>query len=173
MSTKTPATKKTPARKPAAKKAAAKTTAVKKTSTRKPAVRKSRAASDTFLPFFQTLLDNFIAVMKKYTVHTGRASRKEFWLFVLAGLIIGIAFGILAIIPIVGIIAGIVSLLFGLATIIPSIMVGIRRLHDTNKTGWLMLLLLIPLVGWILVLVLCALQGTSGKNRYGPAPKDV
>jgi uncharacterized membrane protein YhaH (DUF805 family) len=91
-------------------------------------------------------------------------------MFVLASIIISMILGILVIIPILGIIAGIASFAFGLVTIIPSITVGVRRLHDINKTGWLMLLLLIPLVGWIPVVVLCALQGTPGENKYGPAP---
>jgi uncharacterized membrane protein YhaH (DUF805 family) len=90
---------------------------------------------------------------------------------VLAGIIIGVILGILIVIPILRIAAVIASFLFGFVTIIPSITAGVRRLHDTNKTGWLMLLLLIPLVGWIIVLVLCALKGTPGSNKYGPNPK--
>ena len=114
------------------------------------------------------LLDNYIAVLKKYAVFTGRASRREFWLFVLVNVVIGIIFSILTKIPILKIIFWIVYFLFGLAIFIPSIMVGIRRLHDTNKTGWLMLICLVPVVGAIAFLVLCALEGTPGENQYGP-----
>jgi uncharacterized membrane protein YhaH (DUF805 family) len=116
------------------------------------------------------LLENFFAVIRQYAVIKGRASRREFWLFVLAVIILGVILGILVVIPTLGKIFWIASSLFGLITIIPSITAGVRRLHDTNKTGWLMLLCLIPLVGGIIVLVLCALQGNSGRNQYGPAP---
>jgi len=120
--------------------------------------------------FLQTLLVNYLAVIKQYAVFTGRAGRKEFWMFALANFIIGIIFSILMKIPILGILVWIVYLLFGLAILIPSIAVGIRRLHDTNRTGWLMLLCLVPVVGAIAVLVLCALEGTPGANQYGPVP---
>jgi uncharacterized membrane protein YhaH (DUF805 family) len=117
------------------------------------------------------LLDNFVAVMKKFTVTAGRARRREFWMFVLAVIIIGFALGILIIIPVLGIIFGIASSIFGLVIIIPSITAGVRRLHDTNKTGWLMLLCLIPLIGGIIVLIMCVMEGTHGSNQYGPDPK--
>jgi uncharacterized membrane protein YhaH (DUF805 family) len=115
---------------------------------------------------------NFIDVIKKWKVHEGRASRREFWLFVLGDIIISIALSILTMIPLLGFIFRLVSFLFAIAVIIPSVTVGIRRLHDTNRTGWLMLLLLIPFVGWIPVLVLCFMEGTKGENQYGPEPKE-
>jgi uncharacterized membrane protein YhaH (DUF805 family) len=136
-------------------------------SSRALAKRKKRAGTGGMELFFIELLENFLTVIKKYTVVKGRASRKEFWMFVLACIIISILFGILVVIPVLGIIAGIASFLFGLATIIPGFTVSVRRLHDINKTGWLLLLMLIPLVGWIILLVLCAQKGTAGKNKYG------
>ena len=120
--------------------------------------------------FLIVLLDNYFAVLKKYAVFTGRADRKELWFFALVNFIVGIIFSILTKIPILKIIFWIAYFLFSLAILIPSIMVGIRRLHDTNKTGWLMLLCLIPIVGWIAILVLCAMEGTPGENQYGSAP---
>jgi uncharacterized membrane protein YhaH (DUF805 family) len=122
--------------------------------------------------FLQTLLVNYLAVIRKYTIFTGRAGRKEFWLFALTNFVISIIFSIFTKIPVLGILVGIVSFLFGLAILIPGIMVGIRRLHDTNKTGWLLLLCLIPVAGWIAVLVLCAMEGTPGDNQYGPEPEE-
>jgi uncharacterized membrane protein YhaH (DUF805 family) len=122
--------------------------------------------------FLIVLLSNYIAVIKKYFVFTGRSNRKEFWFFLLVNLIIGIVFSILTKIPILGILIRIAYFLFGLAIFIPSFMLGIRRLHDTNKTGWLMLLCLIPIVGAIAVLVLCALEGTQGENQYGSVPSE-
>jgi uncharacterized membrane protein YhaH (DUF805 family) len=92
-------------------------------------------------------------------------------MFVLAGFIIGVIFSILAAIPILGILFRLASFLFSLATIIPSITVGVRRLHDTNKTGWLMLLGLIPIAGIIILIVWTVQEGTPGSNKYGPNPK--
>jgi uncharacterized membrane protein YhaH (DUF805 family) len=122
--------------------------------------------------FMQTLLVNYLAVIRKYTIFTGRASRKEFWLFALTNFAIGIIFSIFTKIPVLGILVWIASFLFGLAILIPGIMVGIRRLHDTSRTGWFLLLCLIPVVGWIAVLVLCALEGTPGENQYGSVPEE-
>jgi len=116
------------------------------------------------------LLNNYIAVLKKYFVFTGRASRKEFWFFVLVNVIVGIVFSILGKIPILGILIRVAYFFFGLAILIPGITVGIRRLHDTDKTGWLMLICLVPIAGAIALLVLCALAGTPGENQYGSVP---
>jgi len=122
--------------------------------------------------FVKLLLGNFVAVIKKYFVVTGRAGRKEFWYFVLADFLIGVAFSILGLIPIIGFIVGIVSFLFWLATIIPSITLGVRRLHDTDKTGWLMLLGLIPIVGVIVLIVFWVFEGTPGENKFGAVPEE-
>ena len=59
---------------------------------------------------------------------------------------------------------------YTLATIIPSIAVGVRRLHDTNRSGWWSLLVLVPLIGWIILIVWCAKSGDQEENRYGAAP---
>jgi uncharacterized membrane protein YhaH (DUF805 family) len=121
--------------------------------------------------FLQTLLVNYLSVIKKYAVFTGRAGRKEFWFFALANFILGIIFNILTKIPILGILVWIVYFLACLAILIPSIAVGIRRLHDTNKTGWLMLLIL-TVIGAVVVLVFCAMEGTRGENQYGSEPEE-
>ena len=121
--------------------------------------------------FISTMLVSFFSVLKKYTEFSGRASRKEFWMFMLCNFIIGVVFGILGRIPIIGILFKIVLALFTLAVLIPSIAVGIRRLHDTNRSGFFLLLALIPGPGIVVVLTLCALEGTSGENQYGPIPQ--
>jgi uncharacterized membrane protein YhaH (DUF805 family) len=162
-------------KKPAAKPRASKTGTTAKTKSPSRTAAKQRAARLRAARLRAgttgiALLDNFIAVMKKFTVVEGRASRREFWLFVLAGIIIGVMLGALIFVPLLGIAAGIAASAFGLVTAIPAVTAGVRRLHDTNKTGWLMLLLLLPLIGWIIVLVLCAMKGNPGKNKYGPKP---
>jgi len=116
----------------------------------------------------------YLEVIKKYAVFEGRARRKEFWFFVLFYLIIYIVLswidGIMGIsIGIVGI--GLLSGLFALAMIIPEIAVTIRRLHDTDRSGWWWLIALIPIIGTIWLIVLMVFDGTSGDNQYGPDPK--
>lgn len=64
-----------------------------------------------------------------------------------------------------------ISSLFSLAIIIPSIAVGVRRMHDIGKSGWFLLLGLIPLIGWIILIYFYAKEGDAGPNQYGPNPK--
>ncbi|ULT28415.1 DUF805 domain-containing protein [Sphingobacterium sp. E70] len=107
-------------------------------------------------------------VRDNYANFNGRARRKEYWMFFLANVIIGVVFGIL------GQIASLfsyISYLVSLALLIPGIAaVGVRRLHDTNKSGWFLLLGLIPLVNLYLI-YLMVIEGDKGPNQYGPDPK--
>ena len=91
----------------------------------------------------------------KYAVFDGCAGRPEFWWWILFTFI---ATGVL------GALSPRLSSAFSLATLLPSIAVGARRLHDTDRSGWLQLLLFIPLVGWILLVIWCAEPGKP--NRY-------
>ncbi len=118
----------------------------------------------------------YIDVLKKYTVFSGRARRKEFWMFFLFSAIISI---ILAVIDefmgwqfeMGGDIIGFLSTLYYLAVVVPYLAVIFRRLHDTERSGWWILIAFIPLVGVLILLVFLILQGTRGENRYGPDPK--
>lgn len=115
--------------------------------------------------FFQQLIENFKTIItKKYCYFEGRAGRQEFWMWFLAVVVVG---SILDIIPKIG--NGISGLWF-LATILPTLGVTARRLHDTGKTAWLILLSLIPIIGNLIVLLLCIPEGTNGDNQYGPLP---
>jgi uncharacterized membrane protein YhaH (DUF805 family) len=105
-------------------------------------------------------------VIKRYAVFDGRAGRPEYWWFFLINTIISLVLRFA--IPSAG---PIISELYGLAVLLPSIGVAIRRLHDTNRTGWWILVALIPLVGWIWIIVLLALAGDTGPNQYGPPPE--
>ena len=111
--------------------------------------------------------------LQKYAEFSGRAPRAEYWWFYLLTMIafviaifidgmIGSDFG--------GSGYGVVTALAGLALIVPSIAVGIRRLHDTDRTGWWLLIALVPLVGAIVLLVFYVTEGTKGDNQYGPDP---
>ncbi|KPL17442.1 MAG: hypothetical protein AMS26_01020 [Bacteroides sp. SM23_62] len=111
----------------------------------------------------------YIEVLKKYAVFSGRARRKEYWYFVLFNLIIYI---ILSIID-YAINSAILSTIYSLGVLIPSIAVAVRRLHDTNRTGWWLLIGLIPIIGWIVLIIFMVLDSQKGENQYGPNPKGV
>ncbi len=105
----------------------------------------------------------------------GRARRREYWLFALAS---GIISFILAVLPslvegsaVLGSLVGLVSLIVGVAMFIPSIAVGVRRLHDTGRSGLWYLIGFIPFIGGIVLFVFALLDGDKGENKYGPDPK--
>lgn len=116
----------------------------------------------------------YLAVLKKYAVFSGRALRKEYWMFFFVNLIIGVALALIEVlvrttpgIYIVSVLSG----LYSLAVLLPSLGVAIRRLHDTGHTGWWLLIGLIPIIGGIVLLVLYVEDSQPGDNRYGPNPK--
>lgn len=117
--------------------------------------------------FNQIPMNYYLAVLKNYAVFSGRARRAEFWYFVLLNLIISIALSF------VGNAIGfsMLSLIYTLAVFIPSLAVAIRRLHDIGKSGWWILIGLIPLIGWIWLIILYCIDSNLGKNAYGPNPK--
>ncbi|MEX0734412.1 MAG: DUF805 domain-containing protein [Steroidobacteraceae bacterium] len=118
----------------------------------------------------------FIVVLKKYATFSGRAQRAEYWFFVLFYILIFIGLTIIDSVtgtlnPLYGF--GLLGGLFALSMLIPSIAVGVRRLHDTGRSGWWMLLALVPLIGGIILLVFFCLDSQPGDNAYGPNPKAV
>jgi uncharacterized membrane protein YhaH (DUF805 family) len=116
----------------------------------------------------QNVVNQYVEVFKKYAVFDGRATRTEFWTFTLGNMVVGVVLAILG-----GISDGFVvlSYLFSLATFLPSLAVGVRRLHDTGRSGWWWLIGLIPLVGAIVLLVFFVQDSQPGTNEYGPNPK--
>ncbi len=114
------------------------------------------------------MVQEFINVLKNYANFSGRARRHEFWMFYLANFIIGLVMGIVALIPILG---GLVSTVYSLAILIPSLAVAVRRLHDVGKSGWWLLICLIPLVGAILLLVWFCTDSKPEENQWGFSPK--
>jgi uncharacterized membrane protein YhaH (DUF805 family) len=110
----------------------------------------------------------YVAVLKKYAVFTGRARRTEFWMFVLGNIVVSIAISVVE--KIIGS-GGILGMLYSLAILVPSIAVGARRLHDTNRSGWWQLIALVPFLGIIVLIYFCATAGDAGANTYGPDPK--
>ena len=115
------------------------------------------------------MIENWkLVVLERYAKFDGRAGRAEFWWYALANIVVYVALLILA--QITGLFL-ILYFLYALAMIVPGIAVAIRRLHDTDKSGWLMLIALVPFVGGIILLVFMILEGTSGPNQYGPGPE--
>ncbi len=102
------------------------------------------------------------ACLTKYADFNGRAARPEFWWFMLAQFVVGLILNLVS--PMLG---G----LFSLAMLVPSLAAGSRRLHDIGKTGWLQLLALIPLVGWVILIYWAAQPGDPAANQYGPPPQ--
>ena len=100
---------------------------------------------------------------RKYVDFSGRAARPEFWWFVLFQIIVSAALGIVSV-KLQG--------LGNLAMLLPGLAVGARRLHDINKSAWLLLLWLIPVLGWILLIYWAVQPGDAGANSYGEPPAD-
>jgi uncharacterized membrane protein YhaH (DUF805 family) len=110
----------------------------------------------------------YVEVLKKYAVFNGRARRKEYWMFTLFDALITIVLS-----TVDGIIGtGALVLIYALATLVPTLGVTVRRLHDTDRSGWWILIGIIPLVGFIVELVFVATEGTAGQNKYGVNPKE-
>ena len=123
----------------------------------------------------------YLEVIKNnYANFSGRARRKEYWMFTLVNtIIITVLYAILMSsidmntgeISSLGSIVGIIIGIYSLAIIVPSLAVTIRRFHDQDKSGWMFLLAFIPAVGGLIVFVFMCLEGTKGDNRFGPDPK--
>jgi uncharacterized membrane protein YhaH (DUF805 family) len=116
------------------------------------------------------------SVFSQYAGFGGRARRSEYWWFVLFSVLVGIVTSILDIAlgtDFEGSItsSGLFSLIANLALLLPSLAVAVRRLHDTDRSGWWILIALIPLIGAIVLLVFFVQDGTPGANRFGPSPK--
>jgi uncharacterized membrane protein YhaH (DUF805 family) len=116
----------------------------------------------------------YIEALKKYAVFSERSRRMEYWLFVLISTVITIILSVIDVAlglvnPETGM--GVLSVIYSLAVLVPSLAVAVRRLHDTNRSGWWLLMLLVPLVGIIVVTIFLVLDSSAGDNQYGPNPK--
>lgn len=111
----------------------------------------------------------YIDVLKKYAVFNGRARRQEYWMFFLFNFIIAVLLGVID--AVLGI--GFLSTLYALAVLLPSLGVAIRRLHDTGRSGWWVLISLIPLIGFIILIVFFVQDSQPGTNEYGANPKAI
>ena len=108
-------------------------------------------------------INYYVEVLKKYAVFSGRACRKEYWYFILFNAIASIVFAV------IGNILGIgnnIMRIYNLAVLIPGIAVGVRRLHDTNRSGWWLLVPIANFIFWVQ-------NSQNGDNKYGSNPKQV
>ena len=111
----------------------------------------------------------YLKALKQYVDFSGRAQRMEFWMFTLINLLVSIGLAIVDMV--LGL--GFLQPIYALAVLLPAIAVGVRRLHDTNRSGWWMLLGLIPLIGIIILIVFWVQDSQAGDNAFGPNPKAV
>ena len=121
-------------------------------------------------------MNYYLDVLKKYAVFSGRAQRKEFWMFALINVIaiyvLGFIDGALG----TWIFAsgfGLLSVIYLLAVFLPMLGLSVRRLHDTGRSGWWLLISIIPLIGAITLLVFYCLDSTPKENQYGDNPKEI
>ena len=115
------------------------------------------------------IIENWkLVVLERYAKFDGRAGRAEFWWYFLANVII---YFVLLILTQVSWIFLLLYFVFLLAVFVPNLAVGVRRLHDTDKSGLLLLLAVIPVIGTIILLVFWAMEGTNGPNQYGAGPE--
>ena len=105
----------------------------------------------------------------RYAQFTGRASRREYWMFVLAYILAYVAAGVVSAVS--DTIGGLLMIVIGLGVLIPSLALGFRRLHDIDKSAWWLLIAFIPIIGGLVLLYFSVLPGTVGPNRFGPDPK--
>jgi uncharacterized membrane protein YhaH (DUF805 family) len=107
------------------------------------------------------------SVLSKYAVFSGRARRSEYWWFALFNIILSVVTTVVD--RAIGNPA--LGLIVSLGLLLPSIAVGVRRLHDTDRSGWWMFIALVPLVGAIVLIVFLCQDSRYGDNKYGPSPK--
>jgi uncharacterized membrane protein YhaH (DUF805 family) len=127
-------------------------------------------------------MNYYIKVLQQYADFNGRARRKEYWIYKIINSIIG---GLLFFLDYLlgttidfldlgeGNSLGILYLVYALFVFIPGLAVAVRRLHDVGKSGWMLLIALIPLIGAIWLLVLYLTDSNPGENKYGPNPKEA
>lgn len=121
-------------------------------------------------------MDWYIKVLTNYSNFNGRARRMEYWMFqlinflittalLIIGSLLGFGFGMFPF--------AFISIIYSIGLFIPSLAVTVRRLHDTGKSGWMILIAFIPLIGSIILLVFLLSDGTFEDNQYGPNPKEI
>lgn len=113
-------------------------------------------------------MKNYLQTFKNYATFSGRAKRKEYWMFFLINMIISVALQIIQYVCDMEYL--VLPLLFSLVILLPSLSVAVRRLHDIERSGFWIFIGFVPIIGSIILLVFLCQKGTLGINRYGSAP---
>ena len=127
-------------------------------------------------------MDWMLMPLRRYAEFSGRSRRKEYWMFALLNLLVSVFIGLVALLlytldwseeammTVMGplMVAGVI---YSLIAFIPGIAVTIRRLHDTDRSGWNILWGLVPVIGTFMLLYFYVSEGTPGSNRFGADPK--
>ncbi|WKB35207.1 DUF805 domain-containing protein [Terrilactibacillus sp. S3-3] len=113
----------------------------------------------------------YFDVLRNYVGFGGRATRTEFWMFTLFNAIVSVIANLIDYLLLNN--QPIVNSIYSLAVLLPSLAVAVRRLHDTGRTGWWVLIGLIPVVGWIVLLIFYCTDSQENQNAYGPNPKET
>jgi uncharacterized membrane protein YhaH (DUF805 family) len=105
--------------------------------------------------------------LRKYADFSTRSRRMEYWMFLLVNLVIGTVLGA------VGGMLGMrwISIVYSIFVFVPGLAVSVRRLHDSGRSGWWLLLVCVPILGWLVLLYFYVQEGQPGDNEYGPNPK--
>ncbi|WP_421243893.1 DUF805 domain-containing protein [Aeromonas sp. 601019] len=111
----------------------------------------------------------YLSVLKQYAVFSGRARRTEYWMFVLCNVIAMLLLGMVD--KLIGGDNELISSIYSLAVLLPSLAVAARRLHDTDRSAWWLLLGLIPIIGTLVLIYFMVCNGQQGPNRFGDDPK--
>jgi uncharacterized membrane protein YhaH (DUF805 family) len=128
----------------------------------------------------EAIMNWVLEVFNKYAEFNGRARRKEYWYFYLFNFIVSIVISVIGQVMAyqsdnestsLSIIYSVVVILYSLILVLPQWAVTVRRLHDTNRSGWWILIQLIPIIGAIITLIYLIEDSTPGDNQYGPNPK--
>jgi uncharacterized membrane protein YhaH (DUF805 family) len=128
---------------------------------------RSGARPGTMSPIVEVdVMESYLKVLREYATFSGRARRREYWMFVLVNIIVAVALSLIDGVLFDG--AMLLSGLYWLAILVPSLAVGVRRLHDTGRSGWWLLISLVPVVGGLVLFVFTVLDGDPGPNAYGP-----
>ncbi|MBV5261568.1 DUF805 domain-containing protein [Synechococcus moorigangaii CMS01] len=114
---------------------------------------------------FEEFVDYYIKAWQNYTNFSGRARRKEFWYVFIVNLAISLILSILEQ-TFLGGLASLLSIVYSLAFLLPGIALGIRRLHDTGRSGWWLLIGFVPIIGAIVLIIFFASPSVSGQNQY-------
>ncbi|MBQ9833971.1 MAG: DUF805 domain-containing protein [Bacilli bacterium] len=113
------------------------------------------------------MVEAYKSFLKNYANFKGRTSRSDYWFVFLANFLIGFVLGIIAgIVPSLSSAIYSLTYIYQLAVLIPGIAIVVRRLHDINKSGWWYFIVLVPLVGWIILLVYLCTDSVNENNNY-------